>query len=167
MVSNVSSSVGGWSGIGKSWAAGCGRSDGVWPLPLLRRELKYFLPFYKKIFVTFRRSSVSHLDLDLGVPIFPRKIMDYFSGGGVIPFWISQFELFHLFVEPCRFISFIRLVEARIEFPPSFPGLFRFGEQILSFGHILSLSSAVWFNQTTSLACHMDSIYQLPALLLL
>ena len=33
-------------------------------------------------------------------------------------------------------MSFIRLVEARIEFPPNFHGWFRFGKQILPFGHI-------------------------------
>ena len=41
MASNVSSSVGGGLWIGKSWADGCGRSDGIWPLSSLRRELKY------------------------------------------------------------------------------------------------------------------------------
>ena len=47
--------------------------------------------------------------------------MDYFSG---------NFKHFHLFVEPCHFISFIRLVTAGIEFFPHLPGLFRVGEQI-------------------------------------
>ena len=40
MASSVSSIVGGWW-IGRSWAAGYGRSDRVWTLSLLRRELKY------------------------------------------------------------------------------------------------------------------------------
>ena len=55
----------------------------------VEKRAEVLLPFYKKIFVTFRRSSVSHLDLDLGVPIFPREIMVYFPGGGVVAFRVS------------------------------------------------------------------------------
>ena len=82
-------------------------SDGVWPLSFLRRKQKYSWHFYKKIFVTFRRSAVSYLDIDLGVPIFPTEIMDYFPGGGVVAFWVSWFELFHLFVEPYQNVSVV------------------------------------------------------------
>ena len=61
-----------------------------WGLAIIvEKRAEVLLPFYKKIFVTFRRSAISHLDLDLGVPIFPREIMDYFPGGGVVSFRVS------------------------------------------------------------------------------
>ena len=53
---------------------------------VVEKRAEVLLPFYKKIFVTFRRSAVSHLNLDLGVPDFPREIMDYFPGSGVVAF---------------------------------------------------------------------------------
>ena len=53
---------------------------------IVEKRAEVLLSFCKKIFVTFRRSAVSHLDLDLGVPIFPREIMDYFPGSGVVTF---------------------------------------------------------------------------------
>ena len=91
----------------------------VLTISLLIRELKYNSCHSTRR--SFRRSVVSHLDLDPGIPIFPREIMDYFPGGGVVAFESANLSSSIWFVEPCHFISFIRHVEARIEFSSKFP----------------------------------------------
>ena len=81
--SNVSSSVGGWSWIGKSWAAGCGRSDGVWPLSLLRRELKYSCHSTRRSLSLLGAPSLI-LTLTLGFRSFPERPWIFFR------WWCSQ-----------------------------------------------------------------------------
>ena len=73
MASNVSSGVGGCIWIGKSWAAGCGRLGGVWPLSLLRRKLKYIYHSTRKSLSLLGGAPSLILALTLGFWSFPER----------------------------------------------------------------------------------------------